>query len=883
MIHESQIVEQKDEWAISTHTKKEPNNEYFGRLINDALYVRLDIETQLSKIGNILFKIWKIPKPNLIMSIIGGAKYFKLNSKLASSVIDGIMNVALKSNVWMITTGYDIGIVQLVGQAIHTFQSRNPKRNMIAIGISKWGTPVVTIVVEGGTNTIENMYYDLKENIPVVIINGSGRIANFFGRWLARVKNVNDEFEQGKVPFEIEELNIERTTSIPVLDNDKKIKSEKRIDIHVELHVNSSLQRKYKKELEEDLKNIIDHNDYSLKKNQSNSKIKNKDSNRKVQIALNQVMYCLQPAVRSQITVFNLYSDTSLSETIFESIYDSFKSLLKSTDKGQTKQTPFLELAMDWNCIHIAKKYVLLNSLDNILDPEEAFIIALQKDLPVFVYEFLKLGLGPADIFFPSNKFLKGHRRYDKFIEKLYGDMMDTKKTHLKYFIDKRGVVSNKKITSVDTLNSILEALIGDYMHKLYFDAEEYEEQNRIKWGLKKPTEKDTENNKSLSTEQKKHKANIYIMRDLYLWTILMNRIDIAKVLLVFMENRICSALIATKILKQYHSLTHYGELRDSYEKSIKYFEKYAIDCLNKCEDNDVDRTCELIIQQNELYGYVTCLQVASDANDKLFLSQPASVQTINNIWYNKLHPKQNSYCHRIALLSGIISFGLLAPVFATYRDDDKKREVGETLEQKVIMAYDIELWWLRSLSFVIVIPFLGPHLTAIGKMMKDLLFFLCILAIVVLAYGTASRSMAYFPTVNNFRIESNCTVDNSFGARSIFRHIIYPVYYLLYGKLNNERRCLDDAGSSITTHILLALHMLFVNILLITLFIAMLSKRFDQIYEDARRIWHSQQYLFLREYFVRSPLIIPPITVIHDVCRLCQMFFYYVTTRLCH
>ncbi|CAF4372091.1 unnamed protein product [Rotaria sp. Silwood2] len=424
MIHESQIVEQKDEWAISTHTKKEPNIEYFGRRINDALYVRLDIETQLSKIGNILFKIWKIPKPNLIMSIIGGAKYFKLNSKLASSVINGIMNVALKSNVWMITTGYDIGIVQLVGQAIHTFQSRNPKRNMIAIGISKWGTPVVTIVVEGGTNTIENMYYDLKENIPVVIINGSGRIANFFGRWLARVKNVNDEFEQGKVPFEIEELNIERTTSIPVLDNDKKIKSEKRVDIHVELHVNSSLQRKYKKELEEDLKNIIDYNDDSLKKNQSNSKIKNKDSNRKVQIALNQVMYCLQPAVRSQITVFNLYSDTSLSETIFESIYDSFKSLLKSTDKGQTKQTPFLELAMDWNCIHIAKKYVLLNSLDNILDPEEAFIIALQKHLPVFVYEFLKLGLGPADIFFPSNKFLKGHRRYDKFIEKLYGDMM---------------------------------------------------------------------------------------------------------------------------------------------------------------------------------------------------------------------------------------------------------------------------------------------------------------------------------------------------------------------------------------------------------------------------------------------------------------------------
>ncbi len=35
---------------------------------------------------------------------------------------------------------------------------------------------------------------------------------------------------------------------------------------------------------------------------------------------LRQVMYCLQPAVRSDITVFNLNSDNDLSETIFRSI-----------------------------------------------------------------------------------------------------------------------------------------------------------------------------------------------------------------------------------------------------------------------------------------------------------------------------------------------------------------------------------------------------------------------------------------------------------------------------------------------------------------------------------------------------------------------------------
>jgi hypothetical protein len=32
-------------------------------------------------------------------------------------------------------------------------------------------------------------------------------------------------------------------------------------------------------------------------------------------------------------------------------------------------------------------------------------------------------------------------------------------------------------------------------------------------------------------------------------------------------------------------------------------------------------------------------------------------------------------------------------------------------------MAFDLEIWWLRTLSFVIVIPALGPNIVAIGKM----------------------------------------------------------------------------------------------------------------------------------------------------------------------
>jgi hypothetical protein len=68
--------------------------------------------------------------------------------------------------------------------------------------------------------------------------------------------------------------------------------------------------------------------------------------------------------------------------------------------------------------------------------------------------------------------------------------------------------------------------------------------------------------------------------------------------------------LIATTILKKYYRKASYGKIKNGYMESAKYFEKYAIDCLHKCDENNVDQACELILQRNELYGYVTCLQV---------------------------------------------------------------------------------------------------------------------------------------------------------------------------------------------------------------------------------------------------------------------------------
>lgn len=39
--------------------------------------------------------------------------------------------------------------------------------------------PVVMLVVEGGVNTMKTVYQAIEQNIPVLVLNGSGRAADF--------------------------------------------------------------------------------------------------------------------------------------------------------------------------------------------------------------------------------------------------------------------------------------------------------------------------------------------------------------------------------------------------------------------------------------------------------------------------------------------------------------------------------------------------------------------------------------------------------------------------------------------------------------------------------------------------------------------------------
>ncbi|CAF4148895.1 unnamed protein product, partial [Rotaria sp. Silwood2] len=401
--HSWDVFEGKDlQWNRNEHTRSACNNAYGYMPNTRAHYIRCDIKTHPSILAKLMFDVWKVKEPQLIMCIIGGAKYFKLNERLEREFMKGIIQAALRADGWIVTTGFKTGVVQLVGEAIHDHKVTHPRSYITAIGCSKWGAtknrallisskistdstqdrmistsksmkgqqdlepnhthflllddgtyygydigdyrtkfvleasrykknvPVVTIVVEGGPDTLATIYKDLSNGIPVVLINGSGRVSNLLANFLTRTESMISRSEKDNDSIYWEQvINIEEPDDIEKL---------------------TTKFRSYADEIRDGLRNISKGS---------------KTSDKQIDELFKYFLYCLQRAVRSKIRIFSLDSDESLDDTIFEAIVEAKQQESLEKNKAVNREQ-LLYLALAWNAIHVAKVHIIKDDLTDL-------------------------------------------------------------------------------------------------------------------------------------------------------------------------------------------------------------------------------------------------------------------------------------------------------------------------------------------------------------------------------------------------------------------------------------------------------------------------------------------------------------------------------------
>jgi hypothetical protein len=172
----------------------------------------------------------------------------------------------------------------------------------------------------------------------------------------------------------------------------------------------------------------------------------------------------------------------------------------------------------------------------------------------------------------------------------------------------------------------VLQNLVGDFMQPLYEDQSK---------GEMASLEKEEEETKIINKDAE------YIYRDLFLWCILTSRLDMAKIFLSQMKTRICSALIASKILKSLAAYAPDQVTKDTLKSKADDFQTHAIEFVRCAYLNDKYQACKIIMRGSNLYGDVTCLQIAVAADNKKFLHEDACQALLTNIWYDKVDPVQ--------------------------------------------------------------------------------------------------------------------------------------------------------------------------------------------------------------------------------------------------
>ncbi|XP_027006707.2 transient receptor potential cation channel subfamily M member 2 [Tachysurus fulvidraco] len=194
----------------------------------------------------------------------------------------------------------------------------------------------------------------------------------------------------------------------------------------------------------------------------------------------------------------------------------------------------------------------------------------------------------------------------------------------------------------------------------------------------------------------------------------------------------------------------------------------------------------------------------------------------------------------------------------------------------KIILCIDFIIFSLRLMAIFTISKTLGPKIIIVRRMMMDMFFFMFLLSIWVVSYGVATQSIL---------------IENEDRFNWIMRGAVYEPYLIIFGTLpdNVDNTKFDLNSCSVNgsdplkpkcpmlnsdnspvfpdwlTIIMLCVYLLFANILLLNLLIAIFNYTFEEVQGNTDIIWKFQRYELIKEYHSR-PALPPPFVILSHI-----------------
>ncbi|CAF3833359.1 unnamed protein product, partial [Rotaria sp. Silwood1] len=587
---------------------------------NKANFIRISPDVSPVQIKELFFQQCQHRRQSLVISITGSAREYNMKSKLFQIFRQGLLKVAKTTNVWIITNGVITSLTKLLGEIIRT--NPDPSHPIHLIGIASWGciSGVEQLDVHG-TNVIYNKSKNdgndetpLEPNHTHFIFVDDGTKHQYGGE-----NEFRTQFERAIYG---ESFSLQSTTN----NNQMKDKSRQSDSIPVVLVVievhESVIKNKIPVVLLAGTGGCCDlfakcyqlYNEYHLtlkltdQTNEDSSSLREKIEQiknklrEKLQIIDNKLNIgsCINVLDENTgIDYFELIYECIDKRSIFLNIVDlkvhnyvetdidlailqallnvTFENDLSEMNIEQKREQ--LNLALEWQRIDIVKNFIMKDEKYwKTIELNDLFFKALIQNQANFIQLFL-------DHDFPLNDLFENN----KILVTLY----QNENYQLKHDF-------NNPLRGIYT--EIIQPLIGEFFQvDAIFDSDDLLENN----------------NDDLQSIE------------LFLWSILTDKQELALLFWARGKNKICAALIATLIYK-----SKARKAKDqNYIEYANEFQSLAVEILEKFYLTNPYECTEAIIRQIPQFGNVTWLHLAVMAEAKLFIAHRGVQDVLNDIW----------------------------------------------------------------------------------------------------------------------------------------------------------------------------------------------------------------------------------------------------------
>eukprot|EP00106_Octopus_bimaculoides_P013708 XP_014781150.1 PREDICTED: transient receptor potential cation channel subfamily M member 2-like isoform X2 [Octopus bimaculoides] len=542
-----------------------------------AKFVRVDYETPMETIIDLITVQWNLPLPKLFISVSGGRKRFQLTPHCKEAFGHGLVKAARSTGAWVISAGLHAGVVKYIGKAIHDNCIGNNK--VVTISIALWNCVQNKESLENDDGSWPAEYHIGKEPHQnmcaldpnhshfILVDNGTTEISNEDIEFRKMLENtIKKKKIQGsntvKIPAVVIMVEGGPGTLKSVCDSISRnipvviVKGSGRAaDIMAYAYQKMLEDKTYRSQLKK-LKVVI------------RKKItKGFGKNEQVEPLVNLVLDSVNKP--NLITIFEIDSAEDFDVTILKAVF-----------KANNNELENLRLALEWNRIDIAKSEIFTDG--TYWPPEkwvDSLLFALREDRVDFVKFFMEYGVSLKELL------------TDKNIENLY--KMESKDISIK-----DGVPLFHKL--MDEYALLQKKAGQDRFSAIY-------------------------------------QSSLPIATKLFLWAVFLNRKEMAFLFWKGGMEVLPSALIANKLLKSLKLKCKDYDKRIKFQEHADLYEECAIGVLTECYYADEKGTLDLLLLQRKTWNDASCMQIAFNVNNKKFVSQAACQSLLTKIWMGSI------------------------------------------------------------------------------------------------------------------------------------------------------------------------------------------------------------------------------------------------------